>query len=119
MKIRFASESRRQFNLFMNLDSRETGFIIGRVIGKNRIIKNFFPVRFHRRNINEVYKKFLSILGEEILGIFFINCRLFLSDWFCEDIILKIEAGDASFWGCQFNQQRKELIEIPDWEVDG
>jgi len=120
MKIRFASEARRQFDLLLKLDSRETGFILGRDIGGYRIIKSFFSVHFQRKNIGEVYEKFLQEMKEELLGVFFINRRLFVSDWFCEDIILKIEGRQATFWGCRFDPPggRKELVEILDWEVD-
>jgi hypothetical protein len=120
MKIRFASEARRQFDLLLRLDSGETGFIVGRDIGGFRIIKNFFSVHFHRKNIGEVYETFLHEMNEELLGVFFINRRLFVSDWFCEDIILKIEGQQATFFDCRFDSvgRRKELIEILDWEVD-
>ena len=119
MKIRFTTEAQRQLELFLKLNSASTGFIVGRDIGKFKIIKNLFSAPFSRSSIDDVYREFLETIKDGLLGVFFMNRPLFLVDWFNEDIILEIKGQETKFFCCRFDPKkgRRELVNILDWEA--
>jgi hypothetical protein len=90
MKIDLTPAAARQAELIADIPVIETGFLIGGVIGKHIIVEQLFPVNLNEENIKEIYGKMLDKHGEKLLGVFFNNKEPFPSDWFLEDVIIKI-----------------------------
>ena len=92
MEINFTPEAKQQLDVMRDMDTVKNGFVMGRIIGKHYIIENFFPANFNEKNIQNVYHKIFTKMGEQLMGVFFNNREPFLSDWFLEDIIIKINS---------------------------
>ncbi len=90
MKIDLTPAAVRQSELIAEMDVIETGFLMGSVLGKHIIVEQLFPVNFNEGNIDEIYGKMVGNVGEKLLGVFFNNRAPFPSDWFLEDVIIKI-----------------------------
>jgi len=90
MKIDLTPAASRQAELIADMAVIETGFLMGSVLGKHIIVEQLFPVNFNEENIDEVYGKMIGKMGEKLLGVFFNNREPFPSDWFLEDVIIKI-----------------------------
>jgi hypothetical protein len=90
MKINLTPAAISQVELIGDMEVIQTGFIIGSVIGKHIIIQQLFPVHFDESNIDQVYGKMFSRVGEHLVGVFFNHSEPFFSDWFLEDVVLKI-----------------------------
>lgn len=69
----------------------KTGFITGWEIGKHKIIQSFFPVNFDPATIDDVYAGVCTKLGPAVMGVFFNNTEPFASDWFVEDLVVRME----------------------------
>lgn len=90
MKINLTPAATRQAELIADMTVIETGFLMGGVLGKHIIVEQLFPVNFNEENIDEIYGKMVGRVGEKLLGVFFNNRAPFPSDWFLEDVIIKI-----------------------------
>ena len=90
MKINLTPAAISQVELIGDMDVIQTGFIMGCVLGKHIIIEQLFPVHFDESNIDQVYGKMFSRVGERLTGVFFNHREPFFSDWFLEDVVLKI-----------------------------
>lgn len=90
MKIDLTPAAARQAELIADMAAIETGFLMGGVIGAHIVIEELFPVNFNEENIAEIYGKMFDKMGEKLLGVFFNNKAPFPSDWFLEDVIIKI-----------------------------
>ncbi len=73
-------------------------------MGKFMMIDNLFPVSFDQ-DIDELYRLYFELLGDKLIGVFFKNQDLFLSDWFIGDIILKIKGSQVEFYFCDSNKE--------------
>ena len=92
MKIDLTPEAQTQAELIRDMDTVENGFLIGTVMGKHIIIKEFFPVNFNEETIDGAYRKMVDTHGDALMGVFFNNREPFLNDWFLEDVIMTIDA---------------------------
>ncbi|MCX6581364.1 MAG: hypothetical protein NT166_14420 [Candidatus Aminicenantes bacterium] len=90
MKIDLTPAASLQAELIADMDVIETGFLMGSVFGKHIIVEQLFPVNFNEGNIADIYGKMMGGVGEKLLGVFFNNRAPFPSDWFLEDVIIKI-----------------------------
>ncbi|NIM11024.1 MAG: hypothetical protein GTO45_03480 [Candidatus Aminicenantes bacterium] len=98
MKIKLTPAALMQMELVAGIHSNETGFIIGQRIGKHTIIENLFPVNFDENTIDDVYARIYNKLGDKLLGVFFNNKEPFFSDWFIEDMVIRIKSPQPEFY---------------------
>ncbi len=98
MKISLTPNASTILELIAGSLTHETGFITGRDIGHFRIVENLIPINFNESAIDEVYSKAYRRLGDKLLGVFFNNRETFSSDWFIENIILKIKSSQPEFY---------------------
>ena len=94
MEINYTPEAKRQLDVMRDINTIKNGFVMGQIIGKHYIIERFFPANFNEKNIHDLYYKIFTKVGEKLMGVFFNNREPFLSDWFLEDIIIKINSKD-------------------------
>jgi len=92
MEINYTPEAKRQLDVMRDVDTIKNGFVMGQIIGKHYIVEGFFPANFKKKNIHDVYHRFFTKVGEKLMGVFFNNMEPFLSDWFLEDVIIKINS---------------------------
>ncbi|MCP4147236.1 MAG: hypothetical protein GY757_05750 [bacterium] len=96
MKINLTSEALLQLSVISEdcVGTVDNGFILGSVMGKQIIIQQLFPINFNEATIDKIYPGIIDKMGERLLGVFFNNQPPFESEWFSEDIILKIDKND-------------------------
>jgi hypothetical protein len=111
MKIRLTPTAADQLELIGDTMTNKTGFIIGQDIGKFRIIENLLPVNFDETTINEVYAKAYNKMGDKLIGIFFNHCEPFFSDWFIENLVIKIKDQQPEFYLYDVNKTYTRLPE--------
>lgn len=112
MKIRLIPTAAALVKLIGDTITSRTGFVIGQDIGKFRIIENLVPVNFDEITIDEVYTKAYNKIGDKLIGVFFNHCEPFDSDWFIENIIVKIKGPQPEFYIYDVNQKFARLPEI-------
>jgi len=98
MKIRLTQTARQQLAVIVDTYSNETGFMLGQDIGKYRIIEGFLPINFYETDIDEIYAKIYSKIGKKLVGVFFNNKEAFHSEWFIEDVVIKIKHPQPEFY---------------------
>ena len=113
MKIRLTPTAESQLALINDVITNETGFIMGQSIGKFRIIENLMPINFNKITIDEIYAKVYNKMGDKLIGVFFNQYEPFLSDWFIEDIVIKIKSPRPEFY---FYDVNKKYIRLPEVE---
>jgi hypothetical protein len=111
MKIKLTPAALTQMELVAGIHSHETGFILGQRIGKHTIIENLFPVNFDENTIDDVYAGIYDKYGDKLLGVFFNNKEPFLSDWFIEDMVIRIKSPQPEFYLYDANNR---YIRLPD-----
>jgi len=114
MKIKFTPSARTQLELVIGTLSNETGFIFGREIGKIRIVEELFPINFDHTNVDMLYAKIYSKVGDRLMGVFFNNSDTFESDWFIEDVIIKVKYPQPEFY---FYDLEKKYVPLPDISI--
>ena len=112
MKIKLIPTAAALLELIGDTRTNKTGFVIGQEIGKFRIIENLLPVNFDETTINEVYAKAYNKLGDKLIGVFFNHNETFDSDWFIENIIIKIKKPQPEFYLYDVNKKYTRLLEI-------
>jgi len=112
MKIRLTPTAAVQIELLGDTMTNETGFVFGQDIGKFRIIENLLPVNFDETTIDEIYTKAYKKIGDKLIGVFFNHCDTFASDWFIENIIIKIKEPQPEFYLYDVNQKFTRLPDI-------
>lgn len=112
MKIRLTPTAAAQLDLIGDTMTNETGFVIGQDIGKFRIIESLLPVNFGETTIDDVYAKAYEKIGDKLIGVFFNHCETFASDWFIENIIIKIKEPQPEFYLYNVNQRFTRLPDI-------
>ena len=110
MEVRFSSRANSQLSLFFDLDLKETGFLVGKDLGKYKIIESLIPISFNKKNICDVYRKAYNRIGNKLMGVFFFNKYIFLDDWFIEDIIMKVKDNDIKFFLYEISSKSSEKI---------
>ena len=65
------------------------GFLIGTLIGDIPLIEDIIFIDFNKDSIDIIYKEILKTYELSVLGVVFIGCKKFDSEWFIEDIILE------------------------------
>ncbi len=108
MKIRFSSRANSQLSLFFDLGLKETGFVVGKDLGKYKIIESLIPISFNKKNICGIYRKIYNKIGNRLMGVFFFNKYIFLDDWFIEDIIIKVKDNDIKVFLYKINSKSSE-----------
>lgn len=63
MEVRFSSRANSQLSLFFDLGLKETGFLIGKDLGKYKIIESLIPIRFNKK------KTFVMFTGRLIIEL--------------------------------------------------
>lgn len=111
MKIRLTPTAAAQLELMGDMTNK-TGFVMGQDIGKFRIIENLLPVNFDETTIDEVYAKTYNKIGDKLIGVFFNHCEPFFSDWFIENIIVKIKYPRPEFYLYDVKQKYTRLPDI-------
>jgi hypothetical protein len=112
MKIKLIPTAAALLELIGDTRTNKTGFVIGQDIGKFRIIENLLAVNFDETTINEVYAKAYNKLGDKLIGVFFNHNETFDSDWFIENIIIKIKKPQPEFYLYDVNKKYTRLLEI-------
>jgi len=112
MKIRLTPTAAALLELLGDTMTNETGFVIGQDIGKFRIIENLFPVNFDETTIDKIYTKAYKKIGDKLMGVFFNHCDTFASDWFIENIIIKIKEPQPEFYLYDVDQKSTRLPDI-------
>lgn len=112
MKIKLIPTATALLELIGDTRTNKTGFVIGQDIGKFRIIENLLPVNFDETTINEVYAKAYNKIGDKLIGVFFSHNETFDSDWFIENIIIKIKKPKPEFYLYDVNKKYTRLLEI-------
>lgn len=114
MKIEFSPKSRSQLDVLIELESKETGFIFGFNTGQYRLIDTFFPIRFTRGSIKRIYSQVFNRFRNRLIGVFFINEPVFLSDWFLEQMIVDVQNQKPEIYLCRFDDgsHQKRLIPV-------
>lgn len=110
MEVRFSSRANFQLSLFFDLGLKETGFLVGKDLGKYKIIESLIPISFNKKNICDVYTKAYNRIGNRLMGVFFFNKLIFLDDWFIEDIIIKVKDNDIKVFLCEIDSKSSEKI---------
>jgi hypothetical protein len=111
MNIKFTPPALAQLQLVMDALTDETGFLTGQSMGKIRIIESIFPARFDEKSIDELYAGIYRKMGDQLMGVFFNRREPFESDWFIEDIIIKIKDPQPEFY---FYDVDHRYIPLPD-----
>jgi hypothetical protein len=114
MKIKLTPAALTQLELVAAVHTNETGFIIGASIGKHKIIENLFPVDFDETTIDDVYAGIYEKLGHKLLGVFFNHKEPFFSDWFIEDLVLRIKSPQPEFY---FYDADNQYIRLPEVKI--
>lgn len=109
MKVKLTPTAAVLLELIGDTMTNKTGFVMGQDIGKFRIIENLFPVNFDETTINEVYAKVYNKIGDKLIGVFFNHCETFDSDWFIENIIIKIKEPQPEFFLYDVNKKHTRL----------
>ncbi len=114
MKIKLTPAAFTQLELTMGIRSHETGFIIGQRLGKHTIIENLFPVNFDENTIDDIYARIYDKYGDKLLGVFFNNKEPFHSDWFIEDLVMRIKFPRPEFYLYDADNQ---YIRLPEEKI--
>jgi hypothetical protein len=101
-----------QLELISDTPANETGFIVGQDIGKYTLIEELFPIDFDESTIDRVYAAVYGKIGAKLLGVFFKNREPFYSDWFIEDIIIKIKYPQPEFYVYDVDKKYLRLPEV-------
>jgi hypothetical protein len=112
MKVRLIPTAAALLELIGDTTNNKTGFVMGQDIGKFRIIENLIPVNFDETTIDDVYAKAYNKIGDKLIGVFFNHCEPFESDWFIENIIIKIKEPQPEFYIYDVNKKYTRLPEI-------
>jgi hypothetical protein len=112
MKIKLTPTALTQLESMAEIHSNETGFIIGQSLGKHTIIMNLFPIDFDENTIDDVYAGMYGKWGDAILGVFFNDREPFLSDWFIEDIVIRIKHPQPEFYLYDADKKYTRLPEV-------
>jgi len=114
MKIEFSPKSRSQLDVLIELKSKETGFIFGFNTGQYKLIDSFFPIRFTKSSIKRIYPQIFNRFSDRLIGVFFINDPVFLSDWFLEQMIIDVQNQTPEIYLCRFDDgdHQKRLIPV-------
>lgn len=112
MNIKFTPEALTQLELVIGTLSNETGFLVGQNMGKIRVVESLFPINFDRGNLNMLYAKMYSKLGDRLMGVFFNNSEPFESDWFIEDIIIRIKYPQPEFYFYDIDNRYMLLTDV-------
>lgn len=104
MKISQTPQVKEQLELLSQVNTNKTGFIIGHQMGLFRIISNLWPINFNQENLNQIYTKVYKVIDDKILGVFFNFREPFYSDWFIENIIIKISVNQTQFFFYDINR---------------
>ncbi len=119
MEVRFSSRANSQLSLFFDLDLKETGFLVGKDLGKYKIIESLIPISFNKKDICDVYRKVYNRIGNKLMGVFFFNKYIFLDDWFIEDIIIKVKDNDIKVFLYEINSKSSEkILEVINYSGD-
>ena len=110
MKVRLTPTALTQLELITTAATNETGFIMGQAIGQFRVIEHLLPVNFDETTIHQIYAKTYNKIGDKLMGVFFNHCEPFNSDWFIEDIIIKIKHPQPEFYYYDIN---KKYLRLP------
>jgi hypothetical protein len=92
MLLNFTVDAGHQLRLIQNIKTIKNGFVLGKVVGKNLIVKHLLPANFTEDTIDESYLNLYKQRRRWLLGVFFNSSEPFFNHWFIEDIILKIES---------------------------
>lgn len=112
VKIEFTRPALMQWNMLSELSLKTSGVIVGTRLGTYRIIENLCAVRLNRRNLNRLYPVFLDQLGSRLMGVFFMNSKCFLDDWFLEGIVISFNEPEAAvFWYHVDQSGQKKILE--------
>ena len=111
MEINFTPEAKQQLDVMRDMDTVKNGFVMGGIIGKHYFIESFFPANFNEKNVHDVYHKIFTKMGEKLMGVFFNNREPFLSDWFLEDIIIKINSHNQQA-ECYLYDSEKNFVSL-------
>ena len=109
MKIRLTPTALAQLEWLAETGTNQTGFISGQDLGNFRIIETLFPINFNPANLDEVYEKTYSKIGDKLLGVFFNRCEPFFSDWLVENLIMTLTYPQLEFYLYGVNQRLKPL----------
>ncbi len=112
MQIKLTPAASSQLELIADIPSVETGFLLGRHIGKFIIIENLFPIAFNRENIRDIYGTIFSQpdMGPRLVGVFFNRVPPFHSDWFIEDVMIHIGHPQPGYFSYSFE---KKWVQMP------
>jgi len=114
VKVNLTPAALTQLELIIGTFANETGFIIGQDIGKYKVIEGLFPINFYEGTIDTVYPWVYSKINDKLMGVFFNNREPFSSDWFIEDIIIKIKYPQPEFY---FYDVDKKYIRLPEVKI--
>jgi len=117
MKIRLTPEALKQLDLVINAFNEETGFMIGRNMGKIKIIETILPAGFKPGTLDDLYQKIYQTYGHRLMGVYFKNSDPINSDWFVEDIVLTITRGQPKFYRYDIDKEKK-LYPLADVNFD-
>ena len=98
MELKFSPSALTQLECIVGTLSNTSGFVLGREIGKIKIIEDLFPIHFDETNVDVLYPKIYSKMGDRLLGVFFNNSETFETPWFIEDVIIKIKFPQPEFF---------------------
>jgi hypothetical protein len=110
MKIKFTPVARKQLELVNGVPANPTGFILGSHLGQFRIIESVFPLFFEPGTIDHLYGEMVAHFGDKLLGVFFNHCEPFLSDWFIEDIVIRLQEPLPLFY---YYDAEKKYVLLP------
>jgi hypothetical protein len=103
MKIKLTPGALIQLELIAETRTNKTGFLFGMDIGKFTMIESLMPVNFDETTIDDIYAAVCIKMGDKIKGVFFNNQEPFPSQWFIEDIIMKVKFPDPEFYSYDYN----------------
>lgn len=119
MKINWTPFAYTQLELIDRIGTVTSGFIIGRDIGKFKVIESLLPVNFDENSIGTVYKNIYERVGDQLLGVF-LKDPLTLSipcvEWFIEDIVMKITFPEPEFYYCSVDKNLQPLKVIKEYQ---
>jgi hypothetical protein len=113
MKIELSPKSLLQLEALENIQMKGSGFVFGFNAGQYRVIDEFFPVSFTSISINRIYPEIFERFRDRLIGVFFLNHRVFLSDWFLEQLVVDVQGKEMEYYLCRFDDGLGKVRLVP------
>jgi hypothetical protein len=113
MKVQLTPAALQEIKVLRSSGYKGTGFLLGSVIGRFVIIDQLMALDFDRDSADAVYRSVCASYQQRLQGVFFCRRRLFVLDWFLQDLVMVIGSNQIEIRACEFSDEKKKAVLVP------